>query len=143
MATARTTAPVTGVRASLKRVLDQPLTSFHLVAGSSGLLLVLGLFTRAAAAVAGLAMVAFIVGISWAWSHGYALDCGCFGGGGEIALQDAVARYPWDIARDVGLLLLAVWLVVRPHSRYALDDRLFPDPDVIAPAEPDTAEEDL
>lgn len=43
MATARTTAPVTGVRASLKRVLDQPLTSYHLVAGSSGLLLVLGL----------------------------------------------------------------------------------------------------
>ncbi len=88
-----------------------------------GLLLVVGLFTRASAAVGGLLMVAFIFGISWAWAHGYALDCGCFGGGGTIAA--AQTQYPWDIMRDVGLAACATWLVVRPRTAYSLDHRLF------------------
>jgi uncharacterized membrane protein YphA (DoxX/SURF4 family) len=90
-----------------------------------GLLLVLGVFTRVAAAVNGLLMVAFIIGISWAWAHGYSLDCGCFGGGGEIERAKALASYPWEIARDIGLLALAVWLVVRPTTPYSLENRLF------------------
>jgi uncharacterized membrane protein YphA (DoxX/SURF4 family) len=88
-----------------------------------GLLLVVSLFTRASAAVGGLLMVAFIFGISWAWAHGYALDCGCFGGGGTIAA--AQTQYPWDIMRDVGLAACATWLVVRPRTAYSLDHRLF------------------
>ena len=50
-----------------------------------GLVLVVGLFTRTAAVVAGLLMLAFVIGISWAWAKGLSIDCGCFGGGGEIA----------------------------------------------------------
>ena len=88
-----------------------------------GLLLVVSLFTRASAAVGGLLMVAFIFGISWAWAHGYALDCGCFGGGGTISA--AQTQYPWDIMRDVGLAACATWLVVRPRTAYSLDHRLF------------------
>jgi uncharacterized membrane protein YphA (DoxX/SURF4 family) len=88
-----------------------------------GLLLVVSLFTRASAAVGGLLMVAFIFGISWAWAHGYALDCGCFGGGGTITA--AQTQYPWDIMRDVGLAACATWLVVRPRTAYSLDHRLF------------------
>lgn len=90
-----------------------------------GLLLIVGVFTRAAAVVNGLLMAAFIFGISWAWAHGYSLDCGCFGGGGTIAQAKALAQYPWEIARDIGLLALSVWLVVRPTTPYSLETRLF------------------
>lgn len=90
-----------------------------------GVLLLLGLFTRVAAGVTGLLMVTFLLGISWAWAHGYSLDCGCFGGGGEIERAKALAQYPWEILRDVGLLALAVWLVVRPAAPYSLETRLF------------------
>jgi uncharacterized membrane protein YphA (DoxX/SURF4 family) len=88
-----------------------------------GLLVVAGLFTRAAAAVGGMLMVAFIIGISWAWAHGYSIDCGCFGGGGTIAAS--ATQYPLDILRDVGILACAGWLVVRPATPYSLDHRLF------------------
>ena len=88
-----------------------------------GLLLVTGLFTRVSAAVGGLLMLAFVFGISWAWAHGYALDCGCFGGGGTIAASQT--HYPWEILRDAGLAACAAWLVVRPRTAYSLDHRLF------------------
>jgi uncharacterized membrane protein YphA (DoxX/SURF4 family) len=88
-----------------------------------GLLLVLGLFTRVSAALGGLLMLAFIFGISWAWAHGYSIDCGCFGGGGTIAASQT--QYPLEILRDVGIAACAAWLVVRPRSPYSLDRRLF------------------
>lgn len=88
-----------------------------------GLLLVAGLFTRASAVVGGLLMLAFIIGISWAWAHGLALDCGCFGGGGTIAASQT--HYPLEILRDVGLLACAGWLIVRPRTSFSLDHRLF------------------
>jgi uncharacterized membrane protein YphA (DoxX/SURF4 family) len=88
-----------------------------------GLLLVAGLFTRASAAVGGLLMLAFIFGISWAWAHGYSIDCGCFGGGGTIAASQT--QYPLEIMRDVGTAACAAWLVVRPRTPYSLDHRLF------------------
>ena len=88
-----------------------------------GLLLVAGLFTRVAAIAGGLLMLAFIVGISWAWAHGYSIDCGCFGGGGTIAASQT--QYPLEVLRDVGLVVCAVWLVVRPRTAYSLDHRLF------------------
>jgi uncharacterized membrane protein YphA (DoxX/SURF4 family) len=88
-----------------------------------GLLIVVGLFTRVSAAGGGLLMLAFITGISWAWAHGYSIDCGCFGGGGNIAASQT--QYPLEILRDVGIAACAVWLIVRPHSPYSLDHRLF------------------
>jgi len=88
-----------------------------------GLLLVAGLFTRASAAVGGLLMLAFIIGIISAWARGLAIDCGCFGGGGTIAASQT--QYGRDVLRDVGLSACAVWLVVRPHTAYSLDHRFF------------------
>ncbi len=88
-----------------------------------GVLLVVGLLTRAAAVVGGLLMLAFIIGISWAWAHGYSIDCGCFGGGGTIAASQT--QYPLEVLRDVGLVALAAWLVLRPRTAYSLDHRLF------------------
>jgi uncharacterized membrane protein YphA (DoxX/SURF4 family) len=88
-----------------------------------GLLLVIGLFTRLSAVVGGLLMLAFIIGIGWAWAHGYSIDCGCFGGGGTIAASQT--KYPLEIMRDVAITACAAWLVVRPRTPYSLDRRLF------------------
>ena len=84
-----------------------------------GVLLVVGLLTRAAAAAGGLLMVAFIIGIISAWSRGLAIDCGCFGTGGPV--DPGETTYLLDIGRDVVFLALAVWLVVRPRTLLALD----------------------
>lgn len=88
-----------------------------------GLLLVLGLFTRVSAVVGGLLMLAFIIGIISAWKRGLAIDCGCFGGGGTI--EASQTQYGKEVLRDTGLAACAAWLVVRPHTAYSLDHRLF------------------
>jgi uncharacterized membrane protein YphA (DoxX/SURF4 family) len=88
-----------------------------------GVCLVLGLLTRLSAVLSALLFLAFIFGISWAWAQGLSIECGCFGGGGTKI--NAAAQYKWDILRDVGLLLLALWLVVRPRTPWALDNLLF------------------
>ena len=90
-----------------------------------GVCLVLGLLTRISAAVSALLLLAFIIGIASVWSRGIAIDCGCFGDGGHD--PHAISKYPWEIARDVGLLaasLLVVWLRRTP---FALDNVIFPD----------------
>lgn len=89
-----------------------------------GACLVLGLMTRAAAALSTLLLLAFVVGIAAAWARGLQIDCGCFGGGGADA--SATSAYPWDIARDLALAAASAWLVVRRHTRLALDSLLFP-----------------
>jgi uncharacterized membrane protein YphA (DoxX/SURF4 family) len=88
-----------------------------------GLALVAGALTRAAAVASSLLFVAFIIGISSAWARGLQIECGCFGGGGFDA--DATSKYPWEIARDAGLLLLSLWLVWQPRTRVALDSLIF------------------
>ena len=95
-----------------------------------GALLLLGLFTRVSAVVAGLLMVAFIIGIASAWARGLSIDCGCFGNGGTIAASQT--QYPQEIARDIGLFACAAWLAVRPRSALSLDRLLSP----AAPARP-------
>ena len=84
-----------------------------------GLALFAGALTRAAAVASALLFVAFIIGIASAWARGLQIECGCFGGGGFDA--DATSKYPWEIARDVGFLLLSLWLVWRPRTKVALD----------------------
>ncbi len=89
-----------------------------------GLCLLAGLLTRGFAVVSGLLLVVFIVGISSAWARGLEIQCGCFGGGGYQ--ENAAAGYLRDILRDIGLLLISLWLVWRPQSRLAVDNLLFP-----------------
>lgn len=88
-----------------------------------GACLVLGVMTRVSGVLSSLLFIAFIVGIAAAWARGLRIDCGCFGGGGFDA--DATDKYPWEIARDAGLLLLSLWLVWRPDTPFALDRLLF------------------
>ena len=84
-----------------------------------GLLLLAGLLTRQTAAVAGLLVVVFLIAVVSAAARGLSLDCGCFGGGGEVA--PGQTAYAGEIVRDLGLLALSVWLVWQPRSRFALD----------------------
>jgi uncharacterized membrane protein YphA (DoxX/SURF4 family) len=84
-----------------------------------GLLLLVGLMTRIAALAALVLLVAFVIGVSSAWARGLSIDCGCFGGGGEVAPD--VTRYAEELVRDAGLILAAGFLILRPQTRLALD----------------------
>lgn len=84
-----------------------------------GLLLLVGLGTRLVALISALVLVAFIGAVAQAWARGLTIDCGCFGGGGQVSAGETA--YPQEIARDVGFLLLAGWLLVRPRSRLSMD----------------------
>lgn len=88
-----------------------------------GVLLVVGLLTRVAAVSAGLLMFAFVFGIAWAWANGLRIDCGCFGGGGQLGVGQE-PTYLLDILRDFGLVLLGAWTVRFPPGRFALDGAL-------------------
>ncbi|MET8869962.1 MauE/DoxX family redox-associated membrane protein [Nonomuraea sp. NPDC049421] len=88
-----------------------------------GVLLVVGLLTRAAAVIAALLMFAFVFGIAWAWANGLRIDCGCFGGGGQLGAGQE-PTYLLDILRDFGLVLLGAWAVRFPPGRFALDGAL-------------------
>jgi uncharacterized membrane protein YphA (DoxX/SURF4 family) len=87
-----------------------------------GAALVLGILTRGAAVASALLFVLFVVGIASVWARGITIDCGCFGGGGFD--PDATSKYPWEIARDVGLLLLSLYVAWLPRTRFALDNLL-------------------
>lgn len=84
-----------------------------------GVLLLAGLGTRLVAVASVVVLLAFIGGVAQSWARGLTIDCGCFGGGGQVAAGQT--QYPQEIARDVGFLLLAVWLTVRPRSLASLD----------------------
>ena len=86
-----------------------------------GILLVLGASTRIAALLSGLLMFAFIMGISQAWARGLSIDCGCFGGGGQVAPGEA--DYVTPLLRDTGLTLLAIYLTLFPHTKIGLDKK--------------------
>lgn len=90
-----------------------------------GICLLAGLVVRPAAMVSVVLFTAFVIGVSSAWARGLQIDCGCFGGGGYGGTQ-AAEQYPWEIARDVGLLLLSAWLVLRPRSPWSVDNQLIP-----------------
>jgi uncharacterized membrane protein YphA (DoxX/SURF4 family) len=84
-------------------------------------LLLVGLFTRVAALATALLMLGFIVGISSVWIRGYSIDCGCFGGGGNVGEEGKVWRYTSELLRDFLFMGMAVWLVAWPTTRFALD----------------------
>jgi uncharacterized membrane protein YphA (DoxX/SURF4 family) len=100
-----------------------------------GACLVAGLLVRFAGVVSVLLLVAFIIGIISVWNRGIAIDCGCFGDGG--ADPDAFGKYPWEIARDTGLLALSLLLAWRPRTPVAVDNLLFPATQADHTPEPD------
>lgn len=52
----------------------------------------------------------FLIGLTQAWIRGLEISCGCFGA------DDKPVPLWVDILRDLGLLVPAIWSVVRPNS---------------------------
>ncbi|WP_229802930.1 MauE/DoxX family redox-associated membrane protein [Planobispora rosea] len=88
-----------------------------------GILLIVGLLTRVAGIASALLMLAFVIGIASVWARGLRIDCGCFGGGGQLAAGEEPS-YLIDILRDFGLFALGVIIAWFPPGRFALDSAL-------------------
>ncbi len=101
---------------SLANFLGLVLPFFEVVIG---LLLILGAATRVVAALGGFTMFIFIIAIAQAWVRGLNIDCGCFGGGGEVAPGET--RYLQEILRDAGLVAMALFLIRYPVSKFSVD----------------------
>ena len=84
-----------------------------------GVLLLIGLATRLAAVLSAVVLMIFIAGVISAAARGLSIDCGCFGGGGEIAAGQTA--YTAEILRDLGFLLLAGFLIFRPDTPVSID----------------------
>jgi len=88
------------------------------------LLLIFGIMVRPAAVLSGVIMVVFIGAIASVWARGMLIDCGCFGGGGEIdpSLASQVRRtYFIEIMRDLGLALSALYLYFFPYGKLSFE----------------------
>lgn len=89
-----------------------------------GLLLIVGIMVRLSAVFSGVLMVVFIGAIASVWARGLLIDCGCFGGGGEIdpSLKSQVHRaYFTEIMRDFGLALTALYLYLFPYGKLSIE----------------------
>lgn len=84
-----------------------------------GLLLIAGAGIRVMGILSALLMLVFVIGISQAWARGLSIDCGCFGGGGQV--EPGEANYLTPLLRDAGLAALGIYLFLKPQSKFALD----------------------
>jgi uncharacterized membrane protein YphA (DoxX/SURF4 family) len=107
------------------RLLPQPVIAplaialpyFEMILGGY---LIAGLFTRAAAWIAAAQLAAFAAAIASVVLRGLSISCGCFG-------PSDTAPASWvDVARDVALAAVAVFIAVRAPGSFALDRRLAP-----------------
>lgn len=120
-------ASVTAVRgyqllpASAAEVVGRVLPTVEVALGA---MLLLGLLQSVTGLLSALLQLAFIAGIASVWARGIAIDCGCFGDGGPDS--DALSQYPWEIARDVGLLLASLLVVRARRTPLSLDQLLTP-----------------
>lgn len=82
-----------------------------------GVLLIAGIWTRAAAVVGVLQLIAFIAGIISVLARGLSVSCGCFG------KYDLLCSGPLslcNVGQNTGLLLIGVVLAVFGSGRFAL-----------------------
>lgn len=84
-----------------------------------GLMLLVGLATRFAAAVTAGMLVVFLLGLIQAKMRGLNIDCGCFAPG-KAPPEGGIPW--WDIIRDLALLGAALVVALRPRSPLALDN---------------------
>lgn len=96
-------------------------TALPLIEIILGLLILVGLAVRLSAAASAVVLVVLIAVIISVWARGLSIDCGCFGGGG--AADVGAGDYVREIARDLGFLALAGWLVAYPRTPWALGPR--------------------
>ncbi|MFH1573265.1 MAG: MauE/DoxX family redox-associated membrane protein [Acidobacteriota bacterium] len=86
---------------------------------AAGAMLILGLSTRSAGALASALLVVFLIALTQAKLRGLEIDCGCF-----ITQSSSPKKgIPWwDIVRDIGLLAASGYVVWRPQGPAALDN---------------------
>ncbi len=84
-----------------------------------GVLLLVGLATRLAAVLGAVLLAIFIAGVISAAVRGLSIDCGCFGGGGTV--EAGQTAYAAEILRDLGILVLAGYLIYRPDTPLSVD----------------------
>ena len=94
-------------------------TALPLLELALGLFLLVGLGTRIVAVVSAVVLLLLIAAIVQSWARGLTIDCGCFGGGGQVSAGQT--RYPQEILRDLGFGVLAGWLIARPRTRLGFD----------------------
>lgn len=104
-------------------------TALPLVELAVGTLLLLGVITRWVAVASAVLLVGLMAAVAQAWVRGLSIDCGCFGGGGAVA--EGNTHYPQELTRDAGILLLALWLLLRPRTALSVDGWLRADPGAI------------
>ncbi len=85
-----------------------------------GLLFLLGIFVRFSSIATIALMLMFIVMISQVWYRGFSIDCGCFGGGGDVSPEGKEWRYTAEILRDTLFIGLAVLLARKPHTPFSI-----------------------
>ena len=84
-----------------------------------GLLLIAGVAVSIVGLLGALTMFAFVIAIAQAWARGLSIDCGCFGGGGQVDPEDT--KYLSSILRDIGFLLLGFYLYYFPKGKFGLE----------------------
>lgn len=101
---------------ALEPVIGVGLPFFELVLAA---ILLVGVFSRASAVVWLLMMAGFVTGVAWAWAKGYNIDCGCFGGGGDVAASEV--NYPLHMLERAGFVALGAFLAIFPKAAFSLD----------------------
>ena len=87
-----------------------------------GIFLIVGIWVRLNAIAGGALMIMFIIAIGQAWARGISLDCGCFGKGGLLDTDELpVWNYTLEIARDIVLAALAVYIYRFPQGKLGFD----------------------
>lgn len=81
-----------------------------------GLALLAGVWVRAAALWLGALLLAFCLALGLNLARHQPVDCGCFGGSAPKTDAQRLADMRWALIRDLGLVLLAAWLVVGPET---------------------------
>lgn len=82
-----------------------------------GVALVLGIWVRTSATIAGALLVVFIIAVSTAMMQGLNINCGCFSQTGEGT------KVGWPkVFENTGLTLLSLWMVFFPQSYAAIED---------------------
>lgn len=85
-----------------------------------GLMLLLGIFVRFSAVATFALMTVFIIMIAQVWYRGFSIDCGCFGGGGDVSPEGKEWRYASEILRDLLFMGLAVLLARKPKTPFSI-----------------------
>ncbi len=91
------------------------------------LALLLGLFTRLSSIIWLVMMGGFMIGVIWVWVKGYSIDCGCFGGGGDV--EEGTTNYPLHMLERIGFVILGTWLAIFPTTPFSLDRWMSAEPE--------------